>query len=258
MSEASDPASLIVSDTFLILFLSFLTYLLVILGGIYVVWLFPVVRNGSTSPSADVHIRWATTAASFLHSALIASVGTLVLFFEDWQQKSIVDGKSPLVPIFVTWELGHLLQQTMFKCYLLMDVTSHRSHGLLSLLRHLVMISFLPWYEPLGIGHFFLGLYFVSHFSSAFWNLRSLLAKGGKEQSGIYQFVSIMCPCSFVLCRFVPLLSIPLSEPAGFMGLLDQFSVLHLALVVAVTIYNSIGFIQIIQTKSILKRFKLA
>jgi len=255
MSETTVNHSFVVADPFVTLFLSFLTYLLVILGGVYIVWLFPVVKNGSTSPSPDVFIRWSTAAASFLHSTVMTNVGVLVVFFENWQSKSVFDGQSPLVPIFVAWEVGHQLQQAMFKCYLMIE--SNRSQGLIPLMQHALMISWLPWYDRLGVGDFFIGLFFLSHFSSAFWTLRMLLAKAGKEQTNIYQFVSIMCPLSFVLCRFLPV-GFVLRDLASCYGWMDQFPTMHVILLVCVTVYNLVAFIRMLQLKSIRKRLKLS
>lgn len=259
MAESAPAvSSFSIADPFLTLFISFLAYLFVILSGICIVWLFPIIKNGSVTPSPDVFIRWATTAAAFVHSIVMTSIGVFVVFMDASSTRNIFEGKSPSIPTFVAWEVGHLAQQALFKCYLMIE--NNRSQGFWQLSKHVGLIFSLPWYSRVGVSDFFMGLFFLSYFSDVFWNLRSLLARAGKEQSRLYRFVSFMCPISFVLCRFLPIFCVLFHDGNGLEyrpNWHNEIPFWSLFFMLIAFLFNSIAFYRMLKHKTIRKSLKL-
>lgn len=246
-----------VVDPFLTLFTSFLTYLLVILGSIYIVWLFPIIKNGTASPSADTFIQWAISSSSFVHSTLMAIVGTRILSTETWSNQFFFETRVDVVPIFVTWEIGYQLSQTMFKCYLMIE--NNRSKRLRHLIGHILTIGILLWHERLGICDFFITLWFLTQWSTAFTHYRTLLSKSGKENTLPYFIVSILCPISFILCRFVPIgIVLYLNIVDSSENWMEAIPPIYAKLMIGFTLYNFVAFARMLERKSLRKRLKLA
>ncbi|CAD7695237.1 unnamed protein product [Ostreobium quekettii] len=183
-------------------FISILTYGAITVASTLTLRLWGDPQGGSTPRPQDTPLRASISLASLVHACVMTVVGTVVTFGEDWSTKHIVYGQSPLVPFFVAWEVGYLLEDLAAMAY--SKMAHDRWAGWSLALHHAFLITGLPYYFGRRVqGDYIWGSLFFMNASSVCWHLRYFIARGGWEGSRLHAAVSMAFPLTFLVCRFL-------------------------------------------------------
>ena len=119
---------------------------------------YSVLPDGHTRITPDLSLKWSMSVSSLLHAIVMTIVGVSVTVFEDWSVKSLIHGRSQLLPTFMAWELGYLAQDLLAMSYSKLKYAHWAGWSLA--FHHVFLLCGLPWYFRVQLGDYFWGALF--------------------------------------------------------------------------------------------------